>query len=433
MRFRLVVMLWIGLMGSLTPAQAQSPAATPAANIQTGNAYVLPPAIQVKAEHYSHARVALGFAESGWGILQLLLILTLGIAYRMKNVAVNLTRNKWGQGGIFLLELMILTGLMDLPLLLVGHYLSLHYGQSVQGWGSWFGDQLKGSVLTYAIGLPLMMLLVLVIRKYPRNWWLAFWPIAMAFVLIGAFVLPYVIEPLFNQFEPLQASNPALVQQLEKVAARGGIGIPAERMFLMKASAKVTGMNAYVTGLGASTRVVVWDTTIAGSQSDEIAFIFGHEMGHYRLNHILLGLAFAAVMLLIGFYLGFLAVQWLLNRYGGVWRVGSQQDWGIMVIVLLVASLGGFLAEPIGNAFSRHIEHEADVYGLEAVHGLVPDPQATGQKAFQILGETSLTEPHPNSLVVFWTYSHPSIQSRAQFARDYNPWVAGQTPKYFKK
>jgi len=242
-----------------------------------------------------------------------------------------------------------------------------------------------------------------------------------------------VIDPLFNTFEPLRTSNPALVAQLEKVATRGGIGIPPERMFLMKASAKVTGMNAYVTGFGASKRIVVWDTTIAGATPDEIALIFGHEMGHYRLNHIPIGLAFVAVMLLVGFYLGFLAVQWLIKRYGGVWRVGSQQDWGAVVVMLLVLSVGSFLAEPVGNAFSRWEEHAADVYGLEAVHGLVANPQVTGQKAFQVLGETSLTEPHPNGFVVFWTYSHPSIQSRAQFSRDYNPWAAGQTPRYFKK
>lgn len=424
----LVMLMSLGCVAGVAAQGVHAPAQT-----KTADAYVLSLETQARAEHYSHERVALEFAGTGWGILQLLLILTLGVAYRMRNVAVNLTRSRWGQGAIFLFELMLLTGLLNLPLKLFGHHVATAFGQSVQGWGSWFGDQAKSFVLTYGIGLLLLMLLVWTIRKFPQRWWLAFWGFAMVFVLIGIFITPYVIDPLFNTFEPLQASNPALVAQLEKVATRGGIGIPAERMFLMKASAKVTGMNAYVTGFGASKRIVVWDTTVAGAKPDEIAFIFGHEMGHYRLNHIPIGLTFAAVMLLVGFYLGFLAVQWLIKRYGGVWRVGSQQDWGAVVVMLLVLSVGSFLAEPVSNAFSRWEEHAADVYGLEAVHGLVANPQATGQHAFQALGETSLTEPHPNDFIVFWTYSHPSIQSRAQFSRDYNPWVAGQAPQYFKK
>ncbi|SFS05694.1 Zn-dependent protease with chaperone function [Granulicella pectinivorans] len=425
-RLRLLVLILFALIGTSTLLPAQTPATS------TNDAYTLSPATQQKAEHYSHARIALSFVETGWGILQLLGILTLGIAFRMRNVAVNLSKSKWTQGAIFLLELFLLTGLLNLPLTLYRHHLAVEYGQSVQSWASWFADQAKSSILTYGIGMLMMMGLVLLIRKFPRRWWFAYWAAAMVFVLIGVFITPYVIDPLFNKFEPLQTSNPALVTQLEKVATRGGIGIPPERMFLMNASAKVTGMNAYVTGFGASKRVVVWDTTIAGSTPDEISFIFGHEMGHYRLNHIPIGLAFTAVMLLLGFFLMYVVAQGLLKRYGGVWRVGSQQDWGFIVILLLVVSIGSFLAEPIGNAFSRWEEHAADVYGLEAIHGLVPDPQATGQKSFQVLGETSLAEPHPSPFVVFWTYSHPSIQSRAQFARDYNPWVTG-TPKYFKK
>jgi STE24 endopeptidase len=432
-RLRLWMLVVLMSFGFAVGVAAQTAAPVRTAEVKAGDAYVLPPATLHKAEAYSHARIALHFAGAVWRILQLLVILTLGWAYRMRNVAVNLTRNKWGQGGIFLFELMVLTGLMTLPVSMIGHHLAVAYGQSVQGWGSWIGDEAKSFVLTYGIGMMLLMVLVWTIKKFPRRWWLAFWGFAMAFVLIGVFITPYVIDPLFNTFEPLRTSNPALVEQLEKVATRGGIGIPPERMFLMKASAKVTGMNAYVTGFGASKRIVVWDTTIAGATPDEISLIFGHEMGHYRLNHIPIGLAFVAVMLLVGFYLGFLAVQWLIKRYGGVWRVGSQQDWGAVVVMLLVLSVGSFLAEPVGNAFSRWEEHAADVYGLEAVHGLVANPQVTGQKAFQVLGETSLTEPHPNGFVVFWTYSHPSIQSRAQFSRDYNPWAAGQTPRYFKK
>ena len=124
-------------------------------------------------------------------------------------------------------------------------------------------------------------------------------------MVAGVFVTPYVIDPIFNQFEPLaQDRSRRWSQRLEQVVARGGIAIPPERMFLMKASAKSTELNAYVTGFGASKRVVVWDTTIAKSTPDEIAFIFAHEMGHYALGHVALGVALtcagAAAVLLAG-------------------------------------------------------------------------------------------------------------------------------------
>jgi len=255
----------------------------------------------------------------------------------------------------------------------------------------------------------------------------------MAATVFGVFVTPIVIDPLFNHFEPLQQSNPALVNRLERVVARGGIAIPPDRMLLMKASEKVTGLNAYVTGIGASKRVVVWDTSIAKATPDEISFIFGHEMGHYVLNHIYKGLAFAAVGLLAMFFVGFHCVQWLLARFGAAWGIAGQNDWAAFVVVMLVLSALTFLSEPIANGFSRAQEHAADVYGQEAIHGIVADPKATAEHSFQVLGEESLVDPTPHPFVEFWTASHPSIADRAAFAAAYNPWLPGQKPKYFSK
>src|SRR6202012_1695023 len=115
--------------------------------------------------------------------------------------------------------------------------------------------------------------------------------------------------------EPLTQSNPALVDQLERVVARSGMEIPPQRMFLMKASEKYTGLNAYVTGLGASKRVVVWDTTIQKLPTDQILFVFGHEQGHYVLNHIWKGLIFYSAIFLVFFWISYHAVHWLIGRY----------------------------------------------------------------------------------------------------------------------
>ena len=101
--------------------------------------------------------------------------------------------------------------------------------------------------------------------------------------------------------------------------------------------------------------------------------------------------------------------------------------------MVLVLNVLVFLSEPIQNTFSRSIEHSADVYGQEVVHGIVADPQATGQQLEQLLGEDSYSAPDPSPFVTFWASSHPSTWWRAAFAKHYDPWARGAAPKYFSR
>ncbi|WP_188760062.1 M48 family metallopeptidase [Edaphobacter acidisoli] len=434
-RLRPILLLLAVLAASFAkPAHAQN-APTVRASQQTSQsaaAYSLPPDKLKQAIDYSRVRVVLGFAESGWGILQLVLILALGIAAWMERVAVGASGNRWAQGFLFTFLLLLIITILTLPLDMIGHHEAVAYGQSVQGWGSWFGDQAKSFGLTFVLGGLFVMLLFWVMRKSPRRWWFWFWIPAIAAVIFGVFISPVLIDPLFYKFQPLEKTDPTLVAQLEQVVQRGGISIPPDHMFLMQASAKVTGLNAYVTGIGPSKRVVVWDTTIQKATPNEILFIFGHEMGHYVLGHIRATIEFSAALLLIEFYLMYLATGWLIRRYGPAWGVPSQHDWSALVVLVLVLSILSFVSEPIFNSYSRIQEHAADVYGQEAIHGIVADPQTTAQQAFQLLGETSLVNPSPNRFVEFWTFSHPSISERAAFAATYNPWLPGHHPKYFQ-
>jgi Zn-dependent protease with chaperone function len=109
------------------------------------------------------------------------------------------------------------------------------------------------------------------------------------------------------------------------------------------------------------------------------------------------------------------------------------ESWSSLGLALLLATVLGFLAEPIGNAFSRGIEHQADVYGQEVIHGLVPDAQAATVSSFCSDALVWLDDPAPNRFVEFWTYSHPSTEERAEFAAHYDPWLPGRTPRYFSK
>jgi STE24 endopeptidase len=395
--------------------------------------YTLPADKLARARSLYHWRTALGFADPLWSILALLAILKLGWASRIRDWAVSHTQRRWLQGLSFIPLLLLLTTVLQLPLSIAGHHVSLSYGQSIQSWGSWFLDWTKAVLLDLLGGTVILIVLFAIIRVSPKRWWIWIWLLSLPTEVFLVFILPVVVDPIFNHFEPLAKSNPALVQQLERVVQKTGMDIPSTRMFLMRASEKVTGSNAYVTGFGASKRVVVWDTTIKSSPTDEILVVFGHELGHYVLDHIRRGLLLGSVISFFFLWLGFHLARFLVERYGERWRVGSLEDWSAIAVLLLVLSTLSFVAEPIGNAISRSQEHQADVFGEEVVHGIVADPAKVTAESFQRLGDQSLDYPHPNPFVVFWSYSHPTIAARVAFAANYDPWQPGENPRYFDK
>ncbi|GAC1361722.1 MAG: M48 family metallopeptidase [Acidobacteriaceae bacterium] len=417
-----------------TPDFRRTPTEARALSVAEGHlstAYRLPADKLQKAKTKARINHWLHFGGEAWGLVQVLLLLGTGAVAWMQRTALRSRGGRWVQGLVFLGLFLAVGTLLDLPMSALGHHVSRVYGMSVQGWGSWAWDQTKAFLLGWLIGWPVVMLLFWVIRRSPRRWWLWFWAATIPMVLLGVFLVPMVIEPMFNHFEPLSKADPALVTQLQRVVDKGQMGITPDRMFLMKASEKVTGMNAYVTGFGASKRVVVWDTTIAKATPEEILFIFGHEMGHYVLRHIVRGLALAIGGLFLSFGLGYLLVQGALRRWGGRWGIGGQTEWGTLAVLVLAMSVYGVISEPVESTLSRVQEHEADVFGQEVVHGIVSDPQRVGREAFQVLGETSLDEPEPSALLEFWSYSHPSISRRAAFAEAYDPWSDGSAPRYF--
>jgi STE24 endopeptidase len=381
----------------------------------------------------SRIRAVLHFVAAAWTISALLLLLAFRAPARFRDWAVAASDNRWVQCLIFLPLFVFTLRVVTLPVHAYRHYVSESYGLSIQSWSEWLWDQTKESlILVGMLYLPVMLLFFL-LRRLPRRWWLWFWAGSVPFVVFTVFISPVILDPLMNDFAPLQQSNPALTARLQQIVARGGLSIVPDRMFLMKASAKTTQLNAYVTGIGAWKRVVVWDTSIAKATPDEISFIFGHEMGHYVLNHIWLGVAFASAESLLLLWLGFHAVNWGVRRFGRAWGVPSTHDWAALGVLALAVSIFSFFVEPVDNAFSRWCEHQADIYGQEAIHGIAADPRAAARDAFQVLGETSLVDPNPNRFVEFWTGSHPAIASRAAFVQAYDPWQPGQRPKYFRK
>jgi STE24 endopeptidase len=385
-----------------------------------------------KAVSYSRAGYFLYFVSYFLSAAVLLLILRLGIAAKFRNIAEAVSDKKWAQCLIFVPLLILLTDLFDLPVRIYWHALSLRYQQSIQHWGSWLVDWAKEEALSVGLAVLLVFILSLAMRKSPRRWWFYFWLAALPILLFFFFISPWFIDPLFNHFEPLEKEHPQLVSSIEALTQRAGVPIPGDRMFLMKASEKTNQINAYVTGIGASKRVVIWDTTIQKTSADEALFILGHELGHYVLGHIATGFLFFAMALLLALYLMYRALHWSLQRWGSEWKIQGPEDWAAIAVLLLWLEILSFISSPIVNGFSRMQEHAADVYGLEVIHGLVPNSEEVAAHGFQVLGELDLSDPNPPAFITFWLYSHPPLAERLVFAHAYDPWSKGEPPKYVK-
>jgi Zn-dependent protease with chaperone function len=395
-------------------------------------AYTLPPDKYEKAVAYSRARYRLYFIEFVYGVILLLLVLRWWLAPKYRDWAERATGHRFLQAVIYTPLLLLTVGILGLPVDIYSQWLERKYDISVQGWGSWAWDWTKGELIAFAIGIILLWILYAVIRHSERRWWFYFWLASLPILLFVFFISPLVIDPLFYKFEPLERTEPGLVATLEQVVHRGGMNIPPERMFLMKASEKTKAVNAYVTGFGASKRVVVWDTTIQNMATPEVVFTFGHEMGHYVLGHIWKGLLFFAGLFFVLLYLGHRFIHWTLQRWGAGWGIRGLNDWASLPALLLLISIFSFLFDPISNTFSRYIEHQADVYGLEVTHGITPNSGQVAAGSFQILGEVDLSDPHPSEFIRIWLYNHPPIGERVAFALSYDPWSKGQPPEFVK-
>jgi Zn-dependent protease with chaperone function len=334
---------------------------------------------------------------------------------------------------VIVMSLFVLAlSLVQLPFDGYEHHVRLQYGLSVQQWGSWFADRGKSLLLGFLLASLLGWILYAVLRRSPRRWWFYFWLAVIPVVVFVLFVEPVWVEPLFNKFEPLTDHHPDLVTQIERVVQRAGMNIPPQRMYEMKASEKTTELNAYVTGFGATKRVVVWDTTMEHMSTPQTLFVFGHEMGHYVLGHIPKELTIILLLLLGLFYLGYRLASWMIVRYGPKWGIRELSDWASLPLLALILAALTFLATPAFNAVSRHYEHQADQYGLEVVHGLVPNASLAAAEAFQILGERSLDYPYVGRFAEFWAWDHPTIRDRMIFAQTYDPWGEGKDPEFVK-
>ena len=409
-------------IASPTPSPDQTQAA-----VASPTTYTLTPQRRAQAIAYSQLRYTLYFV----GIL-----LSLGIYVLLWRTGISVVFRRWAcavsqrhvvQCLIIVPLLVLVVSVLNLPLEFYSGYVIEHrFGLSTQGLASWFGDWGKSLGIVVAAGIVLAWVFYTIVRRSPRRWWFYFWLATIPLLLTLMLIEPYVIEPLFYNFTPLERTQPALTAKIEAMLNHGGVSIPPSHIFEMDASSRTLELNAYVSGLGASKRVVVWDTTLKRMAPDELLLVLGHETGHYALNHIAKEFALDEAVALFFFILGFFAINALIKRKGPRAGVEGLGDMATIPLVLIVFTLLSVLSDPLVNGISRHYEHQADQFGLEVAYGIVADPNAAEARAFQVLGEDDLADPDPDPFIKFWLYTHPPLDERIHFANAYKPWAEGK-------
>jgi STE24 endopeptidase len=389
--------------------------------------YSLSPQVREKAIRYSRTRYFLYFAgvALSLGIYLLLWLGKLGVRFR--NWARRVSSRHFIQTLIFVPLFLAVASLLEFPLDYYSSFVVEHrFSLSTETFLAWLTDWGKGFAINTAFMVFLIWVLYLIIRRSPRRWWFYFWLFTIPVTLGVILLQPLVIDPLFFKFTPLEGSRPELTTRIEAMLDRAGLAIPRDRIFEMNASSKTKTVNAYVTGIGASKRLVIWDNTLEKLTPDETLLVVGHETGHYVLEHIPKEFVLIELVSLIFIYLGFVAVRKLAAHWGERTLLEGVGDLASLPLLFLVLTAITFLASPAICAISRHYEHQADQYALEIAHGVVPDPSTADARSFQVLGEEDLSDPDPNPFIKFWLYTHPPLEERIRFALDYKPWAEGK-------
>ncbi|MCP3742549.1 M48 family metallopeptidase [Rossellomorea sp. BNER] len=362
------------------------------------------------SEEYSNIRNLLFFLSTPYEWVFYFLILILGISRKFENWAVEITKFRFLQTGIFLFWLTLTSFIAIFPFQYISHTLSKKYNISTQSFSGWMKDEFTDFWVNYLMMFVIVTVLYWLIRRFPKKWWLAAWALSVPFSIFLMFIQPVLIDPLYNDFYPLKDKQ--LEEQILTLASKANI--PTDHVYEVNMSEETNALNAYVTGVGSNSRIVLWDTTLNKLNKDEILFIMAHEMAHYVEKHIYIGIGIYLLFSLVGLWI---AAKWmarLVEKHSESLKVKRVSHLSSLPLFLLITSVLLFASSPISNWISRYQEVRADRYAIEM----------TGNKeaaisSFQQLSKVGLSQVNPPLIVKIFRYGHPTMLERLKTLEEY--------------
>ncbi len=364
------------------------------------NAYMaeLSPAQRAQSDAYFEG----GYWLILWDLLVALavawLLLGTRLSARMRDFAERITRWRWLQTAIYVVQYIVLTTLLTLPWNLYEGYFREHqYGLSNLTLPGWFGEQAKGLLVGLILGTIVLVVIYAVIRKATRTWWLWGAGVAIVFLVFAATIAPVYIAPLFNTYKPLPDS-PLKAQLLSMARANE---IPATNVYQFDASRQSKRISANVSGMFGTTRISLNDNLLNRSTPAEVKAVLGHEMGHYVLNHVYKGIVFFGIVIVLAFAFVRWGFGWAERRWGERWQLRGIGDVAGLPLLAALFAIFMFVMTPVNNTLTRTMEAEADAFGLAAAR----EPDGFAQAAVQL---SEYRKMHPGPVEEFLFYDHPS-------------------------
>ncbi len=406
-----VVMIYVGIqtfkywLDYLNVAHGRGPGATVPPEFEG----ILGVDLLEKMSLYLVEKTRFGMVTSMLSSLAILAFLLSGVLDRYSAWITSLDLPQVISGWLFFLILFFAAEVLSVPFSL--HFtfrIERRYGFSTMTYGLWLADFAK-SILLSAILLSVVALAGLwLIERSPGLWWLWFWLFSLAFALFVTYVSPYVIEPLFNRFTPVEDLD--LRERIVGLASKAGISV--SKVLKMDESRRSTHTNAYFTGIGRTKRIVLFDTLLTGMGANEILAVLAHEIGHWKRHHLFKGLALSQLLSLIILFLAHRLLQGdLLTR---LFELSTDTVYGKIVTVGFLASMALFFLKPLLNGFTRLMEREADRFSC--------DLSGKGEAmiaALVKLSKDNLSNLYPHPLYALFEYSHPPVLERIRDIRDY--------------
>lgn len=314
-----------------------------------------------KAADYTVAKVKVGIVDVVLDAAVLLLLTFGGVLQLLSDFwGRQMTTDSLAHGTALILSVFLLQGALSIPLDLYRTFgVEARFGFNKMTWTLYVVDLVKSVALTAALGIPLLLVVLWLMRAAGEFWWLYVWLVLVAFTLFIQFIAPRFIMPLFNKFSPVE--DPALVERIQKLLDR--CGYRSKGLFVMDGSKRSAHGNAFFSGIGATKRIVLFDTLIERLQPAEVEAVLAHELGHFKLRHIVKGMliGWASTFVLL-FILGVVAGKPWFHAGLGV-QVPTLAT-ALLLFMLVLPSFLYFL-QPLAKIFSRKNEFEADAFASQ--------------------------------------------------------------------
>ena len=307
---------------------------------------------------------------------------------------------------------LLLSAIVTLPWdLYTGWWRETAYGRTSQPLGDYLGQGAISLVIGVLLGALFFLGIYALIRRAGKRWWIWSGGLAAAAISLILLLAPVVIEPLFNDYQPVPAGpvRDALVVQAKEA------GIDPGRIYMFDGSRQSNNFTANVSGLGHSARIAISDVALKGASLDEVKAVTGHEIGHYVLGHVWIIVIVFSLLAVLLFFLADRIFPRVARAFGSDAGIGDPRGFPVLMFLL---SLFAFLAQPVLNTLSRTDESAADAYSLQTVN--LPDALASA-----LVKTAEYRSPRPNAVEEFVFYSHPSVERRVRAAME---WKAAHPP-----